>query len=268
MFDCHVHSKFSCDSNLTLEAACDKAIEIGLSGIAFVDHLDFDFPGFGDEFLIDFDEYSFQISKIKEKYRNKLKVLKGIEVGIQPHVIEDSLSVVKKHDFDYVIASVHIIDGQDPYKKQFYPKKTKSQAYSRYLEEILFMVRNFNDFDICGHFTYIIRYPNYDDRTLRYHEHSDLFDTILKQLISRGKGFEINTGSFKETIDGRTVPEYDINILKRYKELGGEIICLGSDAHHVEFIGYKFSYFKDMISKAGFKYLTYYENRKPVFIPL
>lgn len=264
MFDCHIHSSFSGDSDLDAILACETAIRSGLMGIAFTDHLDIDFPDFDINFMIDFDIHSSYMDNLKHKYESRLKILKGIEVGIQPHVVEDSLKVVKGYGFDYVLASVHILDGVDPYRKVYYQGKTKSEAYARYLQEVLFMVGNFDDFDMAGHFDYIIRCADYDDRSLRYGDHTDLMDLIFKELISKGRGFEINTGSYREK-DNIPVPEYDIQILKRYKELGGDMVCLGSDSHSPEYIGYKFKYFRDMLVEAGFDYTVHFEGRKPVY---
>jgi histidinol-phosphatase (PHP family) len=265
MIDCHVHSSFSGDSEMPADVALDEAHKRGLKGVAFTDHLDYDYPGYDDFFMIDFETYSDYIDKLKYENKSRIKIIKGIEVGIQPHVIEDTLKVVQTHDFDYVLASVHIIDGMDPYKREYYSEKTKIQAYSRYLNELLFTVTNFEDFDILGHIDYIIRYAGYVDRTLRYNEHPELFDTLFRELIERDKGFEINTGSYRENISGPSVPEFDVDILKRYKELGGENICLSSDSHYADYLGYKFDYFKDMLSDVGFKYTVNFEKRKPVY---
>ena len=89
-------------------------------------------------------------------------------------------------------------------------------------------------------------------------------DAIFRRLVSLGKGMELNTAAFREK-EGKVIPEFDENIIRRYRELGGEIICLGSDAHFPEYIGYKFDHYKEIIKKAGFKYLAHFENRKPVF---
>jgi len=265
LFDCHVHSNFSFDSNLAPQDACEKAIKLGFEGIAFVDHLDFDFPGY-DDIIIDFNKYSSFMEALKKRYKGRLEIIKGIEVGIQPHVIESSSAIVEKHDFDFAIGSIHILDGLDPYRDPYYCGKSKIEAYEGYLKEILFMIENYDNFDVSAHFDYIVRCADYTDNSMKYCEHSDLFDAIFRLLISKGKGFEVNTGSFrKRTNNNSSTPEYDIEILKRYRELGGEIICLGSDAHSIEFIGYGFDYFKEMVKSAGFKYLTRFKKRKPVF---
>ena len=260
MYDCHMHTKFSTDSIMEAEAACETAIGLGLEGIAFTDHLDFDYPDV--TFNIDFDEYFTHITEVRDKYKGKLKVLTAIEAGLQPHVIAESLEVVKSHPFDYVLASVHIIDRLDPYRKGYYIGKTKTEAYERYLQEILFMIRNFSSFDMVGHFEYIILNADYPDRTLRYAEHSDTFDAIIKELISSGRGFELNTGTYRNPSSDA---EYDIEVLKRYRSLGGELICLSSDAHKTEHIAVRFDYYAQMLRDAGFRYTVHFENRKPVF---
>jgi histidinol-phosphatase (PHP family) len=247
--------------------ACERAIELGLEGLAFTDHLDYDFPEYEEDFLIDFEKYSLFMDRLKESYSEKLKVIKGLEAGVQPHVIEKTAEVIKKYDFDFVIGSVHLIKGQDPYNKQFYTDLTRFEAYKGYLEEIELMTRNFNEFDVLAHFDYITRYNYYEDRTLRYKEHKDLIDSIFTTIIYKGKGIELNTGSFRYTRNNSTY-ELDLEILRRYRELGGEIICLGSDAHSLNTIGFQFDYFKNILRETGFKYFTHFENRKPVFSPI
>lgn len=267
MFDCHIHSNFSTDSSMPAEVACQTAKALGLKGLTFTDHVDIDYPDTDDCFNIDFIKYMAFMNELKDQQSTEFKMSVGVEVGIQPNVIDQSLKIVRSHDFDYVLASVHIIDGIDPYLKEYYSGKTRKVAYEMYLKEILFMVRNFPDFDNVGHFEYITRYAGYDDRSLRYIDHLDLFDEILKELVYSGKGFEVNTGSFRDKPGIRT-SEYDIAVLKRFKELGGEITSLGSDAHDTKFIGYKFDVFKDILIEAGFSHAAYFMNRKPVFYKL
>ncbi len=267
MLDCHLHSFFSGDSKMDAEEACKKAINMDLSGIAFTDHLDFDFPEFEEEYMIDFCRYNEFMDNLKLKYKSKLKVIKGIEVGIQPHTIIKSDRVVSSYNFDYVLASVHVIDGMDPYNKGFFDNKTKHQSFSRYLELILHMISSWDNFDMVGHFDYITRKCCYDDNTLRYHDLSDLFDLIFKKLIDKGKGFEINTACYrnKPILPGKN---FDIDFLKRYKELGGELICVGSDAHKSEHVGFKVNEVIKILKTLGFEYTTYYINRKPMHMKI
>ena len=268
MFDCHVHSSFSSDSTLDAVAGCEAAIKAGLDGIAFTDHLDFDFPGYENDFMIDFEAHGNYMTGLKEKYNGKLKVLKGIEVGIQPGTLERTLAVVNSHEFDYILGSVHIIDGMDPYVGGYYTGKTKEQPYSRYLKEISAMLDGFTALDCLAHLDYIIRCSDYDDSTLRYADFAEILDEIFKKLSHRGKGMEVNTRSYLPRSNGKKQAEFDIEILKRFRELGGEIVCLGSDSHTAETIGWRFDYFSELIKVAGFTHAVYFIGHKPVFYKL
>lgn len=284
MYDTHTHSFFSKDSRGSPESLCEAALAKGLKGIAITDHLDYDFPGYTESSYIDFDEYFRRLDEVAAKYAPGLKVLKGVEVGVQPHVIERLLEVVRTYPFDYVLASVHIIDGVDPYLGDYYDGRARKEAYGRYLEEVLFAIDSFPDYDACGHLDYIIRYAPYQDRSMRYQDHADLFDLIFQKLISGGRGLEVNTASYRRSAlqalrhaagDGpevgglrTTSPEFDFAILRRYRELGGEIVCLGSDSHGPEYVGHGFEYFRELLKEAGFRYLAHFENRKPVFDPI
>ncbi|KNY26249.1 histidinol-phosphatase HisJ family protein [Pseudobacteroides cellulosolvens] len=262
MFDSHVHSLFSGDSEMDLNIACNTSIEKGLAGIAFTDHLDIDYPNFDVNFLIDFEKYSNMMDELKSQFFSRLQVLKGIEVGIQPHVTEKTDEVIKKYDFDFVIASIHVIGGIDPYYGEYFKgNPDKKTAFSRYLSEILYSVENFDNFDVIGHIGYIRRYCNYDDKSLKYDDYCDVLDSILKGVIKKGKGIEVNTSGYRTL--GTPIP--DLDIIKRYRELGGEIITTGSDAHAPEHIAYNFSTIKKALSDIGFNYIAHFENRKPLF---
>jgi histidinol-phosphatase (PHP family) len=262
MFDSHVHSSFSGDSEMDAKIACLAAIENGLSGIAFTDHLDIDYPNFDIKFLIDFDKYSKVMDDLKSTFSSRLKVLKGIEVGIQPHVIGATDEVVNKYSFDFVIASIHIIGGIDPYYGEYFRcNPDKNTAFTRYLSEILHGLQNFDNFDVIGHIGYIRRYCNYDDNSLKYDDYCDILDSILKGVIEKGKGIEVNTSGYRTL--GAPIP--DLDIIKRYRELGGEIITTGSDAHAPEHIAYNFTEIKKALSDIGFNYIAHFENRKPLF---
>jgi len=265
MFDCHVHSSFSGDSDMNCESAISAAISRGLQGISFTDHLDFDYPNYDDLFLIDFDKYSDYMDSIKKQFSNDIRVFKGIEVGIQPHVIDSTIEVINSYDFDIVIASVHVVDKLDLHNGDFCKSKSQKEAYTRYLENVLHTLETFDNFDVMGHLDLIRRYGCYDNKSLEYSDYSDLLDSILKQIIKMDKAIEINSSGFRYDLAS---PMPNFSILKRYRELGGEMVCTSSDAHRLEHIGYKFDYLKEMISSAGFDYTTHFEQRKPILSKL
>lgn len=265
MFDCHVHSIFSGDCDTAADNSCKAAIEAGLEGIAFTDHLDIDYPVVDILFNIDFSKYSAFMDKLKPDYAGRLKVLKGIEVGLQPHVAEETNRVVETYVFDYVIGSVHVIDGVDPYYGKYFAGRTMRDAYARYLQTIDQCLDIYTDFDAIGHIGYLVRYADYEDRMLRHADYSDLLDSILIKLVHLGKGLEINSSGYRNGL-GEPIPGYDI--VERFAELGGEIFCLGSDAHFAEHVGHSFTEIRKQLLDKGIRHAAYFENRKPVFYRL
>jgi histidinol phosphate phosphatase HisJ family len=261
MFDSHTHTTYSIDSEMNAEDATKKAAELGLEGIAFTDHMDIDYPG-DEEFNFSIQDYSRYIDDLKNKYSDKIKVLKGIEIGVQPHVTAKNIEFSLSTDFDFIIASIHIIDRMDPYTGEFYIGRTKEDAFTRYLEAIYEGTLTFKNYDVIGHIGYIRRYGDIKDRSMFYKDYSDILDKILKQVIQDGKGIEVNTSGLRGIL-GSTIP--DESILTRYRELGGEIITIGSDAHAAKDIGSDFIETCQLIQKIGYKYTCHFINRKPVF---
>jgi len=264
--DSHVHSNYSDDSTMRPEEAVDTALALGLKGVAFTDHYDLDFPD--NQFLFEFDtsKRAAHIKALREHYGPEVEILNGIELGVQPHVLDKSADIIHSHHFDFVICSVHAVDGfalADP--DGFYEDKTKEQAYRRYLEEIYQIIKSFDDFDVIGHLGYVRRYGPYEIKSMPLKIYDDILDTILKWLIERGKGIEVNVSGYAYRL-GTAIP--DVDIVKRFRELGGEIITLGSDAHDPAHIGKSFKQGLSILERAGFDYVNYFKDRKPAFVSL
>lgn len=262
MFDNHIHSKFSTDSHMEAIAACESALETGLKGLTFTDHVDFDYPDFDDSMLIDYEEYFHFFEKLKSDWQDRLNIQIGIEMGYQPHVLDNIVSLLDKYSFDFIINSVHVIDKMDPYTKTYYQGKTQREAYERYLNVVLESVTAYDNYDVIGHIGYVARYGDFDDKPLKYRDYTDILDQILMKTLEKGKGIEINTSGLRTDLK-TPIPGYDI--LKRYLELGGEIITVGSDAHFKEHIAHSFDEALKYLKNIGFNYVVHYENRKPVF---
>ncbi|MCI1779566.1 MAG: histidinol-phosphatase HisJ family protein [Bacteroidales bacterium] len=266
IFDNHLHSQFSVDSRTTLKELTDKAIERHLAGIAITDHLDIDAPRKQDEYLFDIAEQQKEIDRLQAEPKIKgtsLKILKGIEIGLQPETYEKNRKFVAGKYFDTVIASVHFIDQLDPFYHTYYKDKTYKQAYGHALETIYETAIEYKDFDILGHFDYVARYAPYEVRDITYREFGDYLDPILKFLAEEGKALEINTKSYR-LFNGHE-QLFDDNILKRFRELGGEALSLGSDSHDALRVAENFEKYVSVAIKCGFRYLVHYEHRKPVF---
>ncbi len=267
MWDIHMHSYFSGDSDANPEEMILSAINKGLEGICFTDHHDIDYPKEPDEpdFLIDFTRYFKELNALGEKYEGRIKVGIGIELGLQPHIFKENKMVMTENNFDMCIGSVHVVEKKDPYYGSFYDGRSEEDAFRSYFEDTIKNLKTFNDFDVLGHIGYLVRYaPN---RSKNYHpEHfSDMIDEILRFIIDHGKGIECNTSGYRGGLENPIPSRW---ILERYFRLGGKIITLGADAHKPEDVAADFSAAASLLKDIGFKYYTVFEKRKPVFLPL
>lgn len=265
LWDTHMHSQFSGDSSSPLDSMINASIERGLAGICFTDHLDIDYPDDPDLFLLDLPNYYASVMANQKMYAGRLPVLFGIELGLQPHLAALHQDILSQYPFDFVIGSSHVVHGMDPYFPKFYEGRDEKAAYREYFESILENLDAFHDFDVYGHIDYVVRYGPTKNENYDWTEYEEIINEILKKLIQLGKGIEINTGGFKY---GLGHPNPTEAIIRRYKELGGEIITLGADAHSPEHVGFDFEKLPRILKNAGFEYYTVFRQRKPEFLKL
>lgn len=263
--DYHVHTNFSPDGQAPMEQQIQEAIEHGLTELYFTDHVDYDNPYAISDIQIDYDYYTEYFNELQEKYRNQIILKLGVEIGLQPHLYEQMEQLVDKYKFDFVIASTHLIDRIDLGQKgwTFFENKTKHETYEKYLNTLLNNIKSFNSFNVCGHFDYVIRYGNYEDKKMYYDEHKGIIDEIFKTLINKGKGIEINTSGYRYGLN-QTHPNFEI--LKRYTELGGQIITVGSDAHFAKHLCADFDKAYDMLRELGLNQTVTFNKMKPKII--
>ncbi len=275
-FDTHNHSQFSFDGNATtMERSVRAAVDAGLGGICFTDHCDFYVPEMKEKFeprvseVFDVKAQQAEVDRVAgmvadgafgKAVAKKFKVLKGIEVGLEEHSRELNKNLLAAQSFDQVTVSVHYLEDTDPYFGPYYKGKNWREAYGRYLETLLREMKRLGDFDIMGHFDYIARYAPYPKENILYRDFPGLMDEILRYLAENGKGLEINTKTYRPY--GLRTPQLDRDILMRFMELGGEVICLGSDSHKPEQVGLKFDYFAQYVKMFGFRRLGHFEGRR------
>lgn len=262
LYDMHMHTHFSGDSEASPASLAQKACDIGLAGICFTDHLDIDYQETPGLFDLDLPAYKKEISLIKQQFAGKLEIGWGIELGLQPYLTEKNSRIIAENAFDFVIGSTHVVKQIDIYYPPFYEGRKEDDCYLEYFEEALKNAQSDVDFDVFGHLDYVIRYGPNKNRFYSYQKFSDVIDEILRTLISRGKGIELNMAGFKYGL-GHAHPTMDT--LKRYKDLGGEIITIGSDGHAPEQIAWEFQKAPEILKEAGFEYFTTFKNRKPDF---
>ena len=155
--------------------------------------------------------------------------------------------------------------GQDPYYDDFYQNRTKEESYRLYYEEILSLLKNFSDFDVLGHLDYIKRYGPYSYEADDIYLSFNIIEDILRLLIEKGKGLEVNTSGYKHI---STSPMPSEVVLSRYKELGGQRITIGTDSHNLDYMGYGLKHDLELIKKAGFKHISIFKRRKEKLVDI
>ena len=265
LWDTHMHSQYSGDSETPQDAMIQAAIQKNLDGICFTDHLDIDYPDDPDLFLLDLPNYTASVNALASQYEGRFPIRLGIELGLQPHLAALHADILEQYPFDFVIGSSHVVHGFDPYYPKFYEGRSEEECYREYFESILENIQAFDGFDVYGHIDYVVRYGPNRNEQYSYQKYSDVIDEILSLLIKKGKGIEINTGGFKY---GLGHPNPTEEIIARYHELGGEIITIGADAHKPEHVAFDFEKVPDILKNAGFQYFTVFKDRKPEFIKL
>ena len=266
--DYHTHSHFSGDCDTPMENMISQALLLGMTHLCFTEHLDLDYPvreGESLDFNLDTTEYRNHFLHLREKYQQDIELLWGVELGLQKHIFPDLHTYAQKHPFDFIIASSHLCNGGDPYYPDFFDGRKEEDIYEEYFSSILENVKHFSDYDVYGHLDYIVRYGPNKDARYSYDKYRDIFDSLLKVIIEKGKGIELNTGGIKY---GLKALHPTTDILKRYRQLGGEIITIGSDAHTPENLLLHFSRAEAVLKECGFCHYTIFKERKPHFIRL
>ncbi|MFC3040185.1 histidinol-phosphatase HisJ family protein [Virgibacillus xinjiangensis] len=258
MFDYHIHSDFSADCETPMEKTIEQGIEKGLKEICFTEHIDYDYPDESIVFEFDLGEYDRSIKKMEEKYQDRIVIKKGVEIGVQPHLLGRYEELLDQEAFDFVICSMHTTEHKDLHSGDFFQGKTVEQAYDVYYKELLDCVKRFKRFNILGHVDLVKRYTEVNSKR----DHHDIIREVFKEIIPAGKGIELNTSGFRYGL-GAGMPSKDI--LKLYRELGGEILTLGSDSHTETTVGYKFKESLELFEELGFKYITTFKEGEPVF---
>lgn len=258
MFDFHLHTKLSFDSETDPYDMISAAEAAGLREICLTDHFDHNSEIDLTHNLFSVADY---INIIKPSTSERIKVRHGVEFGLTTWNKEHLTELNSALGFDFVIGSVHYLNGTDPYFPDYWIGKSIKKCFSDYLEAVYNCVNVHDGYDVLGHINYVCKSPSSPtSEPLYYRDYSDIIDEIFKVVINKGKGIEVNTSGFDKV--GEFLPSRDF--LVRYKELGGEIVTIGSDAHTPERVGqYSFDV-ADML-KDIFGYACTFEKRKPIF---
>lgn len=266
--DFHMHTSFSGDSDAPMDEMIQRAVALGLTHICITEHYDPDYlyaPNEDAIFELNTDSYLYELLKLREKYKDQITVGFGVELGLQPHLKRLLAVYVKSHDFDFIIGSSHLCNRKDPYYPAFFEGRSEDEAHHEYFTSILDCVKTLPYFDVYGHLDYVVRYGPTKNKQYSYEKHADVIDQILSYLIENEKGIEVNTAGFRI---GLGQPNPCIDILKRYHQLGGEIITVGSDAHKPSEIAQEFEQTRELLLSCGYKYYCVFQSHIPEYLKL
>ena len=258
MFDFHLHSSLSFDSECPAEKIVRAAEKAGLYEICFTDHYDFNDDASAKPDIFTAEEYS----KIYDGLTSDtVKIRLGAEFGLTPWNQKQLASFLRERKLDFVIGSVHYAGGIDPYFPEYWENISVREAFEKYLLKTLECVKLHSDFDVLGHINYVCKSAhNPTHEPLLYSDFGDICDEIMKTVAEKGKGMEINTSGVDRV--GAFLPSLDF--IKRFRELGGEIVTVGSDSHDEGRVG-QYADGAIEIAKEVFGYVCTFEGRKAIY---
>ncbi|MCH3961706.1 MAG: histidinol-phosphatase HisJ family protein [Solobacterium sp.] len=284
--DYHLHCEFSSDSQEPMENQIERGIALHLNEMCFTDHADYgtkrdwdDPRGIdycpADPYMnndpddkeplanVDYPAYFKKLAEMQKKYSSQITIKKGLEFGIQTGTIpefEKLFAKVQDH-LDFVLLSMHQVDNKGLWNNEFQEGRSQKEYNDLYYEEIYKVQQSFKHYAVLAHLDLLVRYD--PAGIYPFEKEKDIIAAILKQAIQDHKGIEINTSSWhyglKDTQPSRA-------ILKLYKDLGGRIITMGSDAHSTKYVADHFDDAKKILKEEiGFKEFCTFDHMEPIF---
>lgn len=262
--DCHVHTDCSRDGSDSATMMCESAVRLGFYCVTITDHCECnEYVRQGYDKSI--RQSYFEDRKASAAFSGRLLVYSGVEIGQPMQNLSAAEEVMDSYQFDFALASVHNIRGKMDFYSLNYSEENVNDLLDRYFDEILEMLE-WGRFDSLAHLTYPWRYICGEhgieiDAGLW----TGRIDEVLRTLIRKDIALEINTSGLRQKL-GLTMPDYPV--MRRYRELGGKLITLGSDAHRWADVGAGIERGLELLQKAGFGHFTVYENHQPKFLPI
>ncbi|WP_028516871.1 histidinol-phosphatase HisJ family protein [Ruminococcus flavefaciens] len=281
LMDCHTHTQFSVDSEADINKCIKRAAELGLAAYAITDHCECNgwykkehysenewYLRESFDYAADFENSVSAVTALKEKWAGKLNLICGVELGQIIHDTEAAKIVNADKRVDFIIGSVHQVRGEQDFYFIDYEKMTMDEIYDlleRYFKEA-YEVSRTDLFDVFGHITYCLRYMKQRNGiNADISRFDDIIAEIFRDLAQNGRGIEINTSGLRQGF-GDCFPS--LKYVKLFRDMGGEIVTIGSDSHTVEDIAANSADGMEIARAAGFTKLAYFKKRKPYFIDI
>ena len=270
--DYHVHTAFSDDSEYPMEQVVADAIALDLEELCFTDHVDYGVKVDWDSGAgivwrdgqplanVDYPKYLAAIAALREKYGDRIALKTGLEFGVQVHTVPQFRSLFQKYPLDFVILSVHQVEDKEFWTQEFQEGRTQREYNERYYQELLDLTKTYQDYSVLGHLDLIVRYD--EQGVYPFGKVKPMVAEILRNAIQNGKGIELNTSFHRYGLSDSTPSRA---ILELYRDLGGEILTIGSDSHRPEHLGAYIKEGLELLKALGFKRFCTFEGMKPIF---
>jgi len=258
----HVHSSFSPDSTTPPEAQLQAAEQLGLPEICFTDHIE-RYDVAYEDFVPNVRSY---VTHIRRLHSDSVRIKLGAEAGMKDYQSDQSklCGLLGGESYDFVIASLHFVNNYSPFMPEFFTGHTPKTIFPMYVSALYQAVQGFDVsyWDCVGHIDFMTKgVHGWRDPRMCYRDAADELDTLFRFLIENGKCIEYNTASYA-AIPHLSLPGADW--LRRWKELGGEYITIGTDAHTPDRMGLRLQEALDMIKTTGIRYYATFEKHEPV----
>ncbi|MBR1832147.1 MAG: histidinol-phosphatase HisJ family protein [Ruminiclostridium sp.] len=265
-FDLHTHCTLSFDGKSSAEDMVKRAVELGIEYYALTDHVDL-----GDFADPDFDLEKTvtgareQIPALRRKYADRINILYGVELGQATQDIDTAERLLAENKYDFVIGSLHNIRRYEDFYFIDFDRIDLQPILWKYFAELAELAE-WGKFDSLAHLTYPLRYIIGEHGVnINMNDYELAINKVLKTLVDKDIALEINTSGLRQKI-GVTMP--DIEIVKKYRRLGGKLITIGSDAHSVKELGMGIDTGIRIAKEAGFNEIAVYIRREPRMIAI
>ena len=262
VLDYHVHSEYSEDSTAPMREIVQSAIKKNISEFVFTDHIEL----YITELSVIEQSLKKQYSEyldLKEEFSDKISLKFGMEVSQPLYTLSETDYICSMLPYDFIIFSIHKAKvGSDYYFMDYANVNIKDEC-DKYIEELGEIVDTLTNYSVLGHVDYLARYIKKHNVDFNFNSLTERFRPIFKTLIQKGKGIELNVSGLR-TNHGATMPSEQI--LKVYKECGGEIITIGSDAHQPECLGERFFDGIEILKRNGFDKIAVFDKMNVEFI--
>ncbi len=262
-FDFHIHSDSSHDGQASVSAICDAAAEAGLTHIAVTDHVE----------MVDFNRYgceaaaarsAMEVAAAQKQLPAGLRLFFGVELGCPLFDLPKTDALLNTYDYDFVLASQHQLGADPDFYYLDFAQLDIGKTLDRYFEAVLALCE-WGRFHALAHLTYPMRYISLELRPDGYGRWQKVIDEILRVMARDGLALEVNTGGLRKPV---RLTSPDLPLIRRFYELGGEYVTIGSDAHRLCELGSGLQEGLRLIREAGFDRITYFEKGRAVSVPL